>query len=297
MKGYLTKTQTAERLGCNTRAVDRWIREGYLISLKTDTNASQQITLITEASVNLWEQKRDTIESIERNIAYLQTQLEKERNSIEKELDFLRKVGVAEIIANGIVQTNDIALLKALLPNDEDAALYRVYIASNYNMELTGVRFNFSKERTRQMINKAYKSIYKKINVFVENLLIKDQKLEAENQKLVTELGVLKRRYGGMLKTNKGPDKIADIDTSFLLTRLSDIDLPIRIIHRFNSFEIYYVFELLVLNERDLKYGRNFGKVSFADLKEWMKENGVHFETKFTESELQYLKENSKLKI
>lgn len=289
IKGYLSKNQAAERLGCDPRTIDKWIEEGLLIGMQTALNTSQQTTLVTEASVELWEQKRDDISSVEKVIKQKKDELALKEAEYDKAIKELK---ADSFVIDSILRLGD--KLCQYIPVDEDyKTIYQDYLRLGRDIEALAQQYHVTKATMKMKLEKVIRVLGYGLEALITNLTNKNQQLKEQNEQASSELYGLRKKVADFEKPEyikEWEQQICDIPTKTLCQSLHYLDFSTRTRNVLILAGIEYVYELLGMKQAELNTFRYIGKATKVELSDWMKDNGFQFGVEFTPEQREFLR-------
>jgi hypothetical protein len=151
-----------------------------------------------------------------------------------------------------------------------------ISVVNGYNICKLGEKEDLTRERTRQVIEKAQRRIVGNIRNSK-----KYEVLKAEVDLLEFEYLDLKQKIKNIRLKNADiiSDKISflDINSKYKRIILIDEDFSVRTINCLKAAEIDNLFELLNFNKNDLMKFRNFGKKSLREIEGYLERNNLQF--------------------
>lgn len=286
----ITTAEVAEIFEVTPSTIINWSNKGYLPCLKVNRGSKKGRLFSKDAVDELCEglnQIKDAKEKIENAI--------KESNNLLEEYQADQKALRSVIGFGRILVESTSPILPRLLEictpvnelADKQAKAIRLYAAGS-TLEEIGDEILVSKERARQIVEKATRVLASKMNIYdelketineqqkeIHAKEIEIKRLQYENAQLATRLNL----FGFEANTEFVEDK--DVNYSRVeLLQTNVYNLPgitVRILNCLKCADISTLEELVQLEKKDLLRFRYFGKKSLGELEDILHGMGLYF--------------------
>ena len=184
-------------------------------------------------------------------------------------------------IANQLVKDMLFLFLQkfyAVSPEDRGFEIMSKYLFDSATLEDIGQYYDISRERVRQIVQENVNKI-KHYDFCNEQDYMSLQKKVAQQELEITHL----RKVSGVGSLNEEANKIIDIFSSLLSTKLLDCDLSVRATNSLYNGNIITVYDLLPSCRKNflgLKKLKNMGKTTINELREFIKEKDKNLMSK-----------------
>lgn len=158
-------------------------------------------------------------------------------------------------------------------------------VASERTLEDIGSEFELTRERVRQIFDKATRRMYMHLFRSMKQIILKNKEYENEYSALKQRNKVMEETLSFMSHTTgvPMPPKENELDEAslrilrLLKTKLVDLDFSVRALNALNIAELVTVADLVRCNRMDILKFRNFGKKSLLELEEFVATSGLQF--------------------
>jgi len=203
-------------------------------------------------------------------ILFLKEDIEKEREIL---LHYSRMKDIKRLARLGATIL-DFFHHARLIP-ERDSEFFRLYYLEEYTYEEIGIQYDVSKERVRQIVDRAVKRIFWKLSYFIrstEQFRLYKIRYEASLEKALLYDSIMQ-----LVKPPEEKEKVHEPPPDFNQMKLVDFDLSVRALNSLHIAGIKTVGQLIACTKMDLLKHRNFGIKSLNEIEELLHRLGLSF--------------------
>lgn len=297
----LTRNKAAEILGVSAQTISNYVKEGLLGGYKDEKGCFY----VNGDDVERYAKKYKFIAVSEEMLDNKLSALKAEREKASSELAALRRKMLDyghgfQSLAPDITEMIT-ALYNVVFVPDLRQREYNILTAflKGANLHELSEEYHISPERVRQIIVKACRRFSKRADEIKHNVIYNEQ-LERNVKELELSLKGLEERYNAYREAHEdNPVLNVARPPEILQTRISDCDLPVRIIKCMNfGADVFTIGEMLTkfssLHQID-KEVRNLGRKSLSQIEDFLWGLGLFFKEEDESEEHFYIRLNESL--
>lgn len=141
-----------------------------------------------------------------------------------------------------------------------------------------GATYDISKERVKQIFQKALRRAQYALMVFAEGSKELNKEIERVRQENISLQLTIERLKSGVPIEDFDRSGYTPLQIRILTTPVKDLEFSIRLKNCLRTAEIFTLSELLGVTTSDLLRFRNFGKRSLMELREYMNKIGIQWQ-------------------
>lgn len=294
----LTRNKAAEILGVHPQTISNYVRDGLLGGYKDEKGNFY----VNGDDVERYAKKYKFIAASEQMLDNKLAALKAEREKASNELAAFRRkmLNCDRFLAPDITEMIT-ALYNAVFVPDLRQREYNILTAFLKGVKLQELaeEYQLSPERVRQIIVKACRRFSERADEIKHNVRYNEQ-LERKVKELEFSLKRLEERYNAYRACHEdNPVLNVARPPEILQTKISDCDLPVRVINGMNfGADVFTIGEMLTkfssLHQIDKKV-RNLGRKSLSQIEDFLWGLGLFFKEEDESEEHFYIRLNESL--
>lgn len=266
--GLIRPKEAGEILGRSERAIREWVESGVL----KGHLVKQTMYIDSDAVYAL----KDTEEDISHALLERQAVLEK----LDSELAIFRK---AEGFASVNVRYAVCELARQIDVLSDREKMVLCDIINGYTLEDVGEELGLTRERIRQIFNKALRRFSTALRSY-KKLLNEHIELRGEVLRLKAEANAKDREiYLLRKKLNIEEQTPEEAKKKVLFTKITELGLSVRAMNCLKAADIMTLNELIKTKKTTLLKFRNFGKKTMQEIDKLVKSYGLEWSTEYGE--------------